>query len=744
MLVIISWVIVASATVAMALVGLGDGNVFGRTSTGIPLVSGSDSAFVINNLVDDQNGETLFVELRDVDPADADLIGAVQQVADAVAADPDVESVTTPFGIVPTVGAAPPLDHVGDAVLGDAMFSSPLVSTDGDAIVVMATFAPDAEPTVDHLTTVADTIADAVPDATPIVYAATLMYHDFEYLIQRDLVVGEAIALPAALLVMVLVFGGFLAASAPVIGAIASIASGMGVLFGFTYVLDLDQSAINVVTVLGIGLSIDYGLLLVSRFREELLRRSHAGASATHREVSGAPESLSDDDRIEALVVTVSTAGRTVFYSAVIIAISVGGMLVFDAEIIRGIGGASLGVVVMALLTALTLVPAVLHLYGPVLARPSVLDRLPGIRRVLRATSDVTRDHGVFSRLATWVQRRPWTVLIVTTGLLLFLASPLLNVQLRNSSAEMLPAENSGRIFVTEMEARYPDLAAPHQTVMAATTAAELDAWLADVADDEVWPVAPAAQQGEFAVAQLRTTHADQSSPEAVAVVRDLRQLSEADAAFPVYLGGTAAIQADFMDALVEGAPWAIGIVVIATFVLMFLMTGSVLVPLKTLIINALSLLAALGVLAWIFSDGNLEGLLGFTSAGGVETYVLVMILAFGFGLAMDYEVFLIARIKELIDAGHDNDTAVRIGLQRSGRIITSAALVIVLVFLGFAAGQLLVIKQVGVGLAVAVALDATIVRMLLVPATMTLLGNWNWWAPAPLRRVYQRLSLEH
>jgi RND superfamily putative drug exporter len=198
------------------------------------------------------------------------------------------------------------------------------------------------------------------------------------------------------------------------------------------------------------------------------------------------------------------------------------------------------------------------------------------------------------------------------------------------------------------------------------------------------------------------------------------------------------------VDSLGDGAPWALGLVVLATFVLLFLMTGSLLVPVKTLIINGLSLGATLGIVSWIFTDGHLQGPLQFTSTGGIETYVLVMIIAFGFGLSMDYEVFLLARIKEHIDAGETNDEAVRRGLQRSGRIITSAAAVIVLVFVGFASGQLLVIKEVGIGLAVAVFLDATLVRMLLVPATMTLLGNWNWWAPAPLRRLYARVKIEH
>ncbi|CPU64087.1 transmembrane transport protein mmpL13a [Mycobacteroides abscessus] len=189
---------------------------------------------------------------------------------------------------------------------------------------------------------------------------------------------------------------------------------------------------------------------------------------------------------------------------------------------------------------------------------------------------------------------------------------------------------------------------------------------------------------------------------------------------------------------------WAVGIVVGATLVLLFLMTGSVVVPVKALLTNALSLAASLGVLVWAFQDGHLEGLLNFSSVGGIETYVVALVVAFAFGLAMDYEVFLLARIKELYDAGLSNDEAVRLGLQRSGRIITSAAAIIVVVFAGFVFGDLLVIKEVGFALAVAVLIDATIVRLLLVPATMTLLGRYNWWAPGPLRRVHRRLAITH
>jgi RND superfamily putative drug exporter len=232
----------------------------------------------------------------------------------------------------------------------------------------------------------------------------------------------------------------------------------------------------------------------------------------------------------------------------------------------------------------------------------------------------------------------------------------------------------------------------------------------------------------------------DLTSDAARAVVRALQDRKQPGE--PVYVTGRAAFVDDFLDDVTMHAPRAAAVVVLATFVLLFLLTGSVLVPVKALLLNVVSLGASFGVLVWGFQQGHLEGLLGFTSTGGIETVIPVLLVALGFGLSMDYEVFLLSRIKEFRDAGMSNDAAVAAGLQRSGRIITSAALVIVVVFAGFAAGELLVIKQTGVGLAVTVAVDATLVRLVLVPATMTVLGEWNWWAPAPLRRLHDRLGL--
>ena len=236
----------------------------------------------------------------------------------------------------------------------------------------------------------------------------------------------------------------------------------------------------------------------------------------------------------------------------------------------------------------------------------------------------------------------------------------------------------------------------------------------------------------------VRVPYGD-SSPGMALMVQRLRSL---DPGYPVWVSGQPAITVDYLDAIRQGAPLAIGVVSFATFVLLFLMTGSVLVPVKALLMNVVSLGACLGVLVWVFQDGWLEGFLGLRPAGGVEPVIAPIALAFAFGLAMDYEVFLLARIAEARRLGRTNDEAVVIGLQRSGRIITSAALILVVVFFGLLAGKLLLVKELGVALVVAVAIDVTLVRLLLVPATMTLLGEWNWWAPAPLRKLHEKLGL--
>jgi len=734
-LTLVAWVVLTALGFALALFGVHGESVFDRVTTGAPTVSGSDSERANEILADnDDGGPEITLLVRGVDPADAQLVEAMTGVnADLVAIE-GVDTVINPY-VVPG-GVEDPA-------------AQPLVASDGAGFLTVVTLRTDvtaersaavAERVVEQLDAVPGVLAGASPEAaggaTGLVGSNALIVDAITGQVEEDLTTGETFALPVALLVMVLVFGGFLAAAMPMAGAIASVGTGLGVLLGLTYVLDVDASVVNVVTLLGLGLSIDYGLLMVSRFREELHRLIARGDDPALRRRRG------DGVVHAALVTTMETAGRTVAYSALTVAISIAGLMVFRPDILRSIGAGGLGVVLVAVATALTLVPALLAYSGRRLAGPGLLGRVPGLRRLLARTADVQSDEGAFSRLAARVQRRPVWVLVTTVGVLVVLALPVLGLQMRNSGIELLPQGSPQRAFVDELAEQYPSSDSAQVVAVADTSVAQAQAWADELEGlDGVASVDPVTTSGPYALVGVHVDTDDAGGPEAVSVVHDVRA---SEPGFDVWVTGQAAGQVDFLDALAERVWWAVGIVVGATLLLLFLMTGSVVVPVKALLTNALSLAASLGVLVWVFQGGHLEGLLGFTSVGGIETYVVVLVVSFAFGLAMDYEVFLLARVKELFDAGCTNDEAVRRGLQRSGRIITSAAAIMVVVFAGFVVGDLLVIKEVGFALAVAVLVDATIVRLLLVPATMTLLGRYNWWAPRPLRWVHRRLAIRH
>ncbi|ROS74561.1 MMPL family transporter [Cellulomonas sp. PhB143] len=729
---VVVWAVLAVAGFALALLGVQGQNLFDRITTGEPTVPGSQSAHA-NELVSAgaDDGESITLLVDGVDPADADVATVMSGVADDLRALDGVDTVIDPYVLpegLDNPAAASLLAKDGHGFVVEVTLDADL---DDDAL------AQDSAAVVDRLDAVDSDLQDVAPGATGLVGSNDLIVEAITGQVQQDLRTGEAVALPVALVIMVLVFGGFLAAAMPLVGAIASIGAGLGVLFGMTYWFEVDASVVNVVTLLGLGLSVDYGLLVVSRYREELHAAIDGGALPPRRRRRG------DDVVHTALERTMGSAGRTVAFSALIVAISIAGLTVFSPDILRSIGAAGCAVVVIAAATALTLVPALLVLSGRRLARPGALGRVPGLRRLVHRTSDVTTDVGAFSRLAGWVQRRRWPVLVGSVALLVLLALPLLGLQMRNTTIALLPADAPQREFVETLDEQYAP--SPELFVVTDSTPEAADAWAADVEKvdgvDHVSAASATAPGASTSVVSVYLDTDDAGGAAAEQAVRDVRAL---DAPFETWVGGQAAGQIDFVDAMHERVWWALGIVVIATFVLLLLMTGSVVIPVQALVTNALSLAASLGVLVLVFQDGHLSGLLGFDPVGGIETYVVALVVAFAFGLATDYEVFLLSRVKELHDAGVGPDEAVRAGLQRSGRIITSAAAIIVVVFAGFVAGDLLVIKEVGFALAVAVLVDATLVRLLLVPATLTVLGRTAWWAPAPVRRLTDRVALRH
>ena len=707
---VIAWAVLAVVGYAAAVAGIFGDSLFDRVTTG-DLEFPSESTTGRDLLAaTSTTGPTYQLLLDGVDATDPDLVAAIDAARDDLM---EIDGVLA----------------VADPVTQGAGF----VAVDGGAVLLTVALEPDLDEAATEMASAAvverlSAVDDAVVGSTGTVTGVSLVVEEVIGQVETDLRTGEVVALPISLLVMVVIFGGFAAASVPVVGAIASIAGGLASLLAFSYVLDLDASVVNVVTVLGLGLCIDYSLLVVSRYREEI-------------GVDHGPDDVPDQQAREAaLATTMATAGRTVLFSALTVAIAVSGLLLIGVDIIAAVGLAALSVVLVALLVALTLVPALLSLLTRWVSRRGALARLPVLGRIAGVFGDAPPHDGFFSSLARRVQRRPWLVAVAVTGVLVVLALPSLRMVLVSSGVELLPADAEQRVVVEQIAERIPAGASPQVRVVTDAGVEQADAFAADVAAiPGVERVSPAREQGDVVVLDVFTS-GDAQAVETRQVVEAIRAERPDDV--EIWVTGRAASLVDFVATIRSDAPLALAWLAVATFVLLFLLTGSVLIPIKALVMIVLSLGATFGALVWVFQDGRLEGLLGYSSVGGIEAVIPLLVFAFAFGLSMDYEVFLLSRIKEFHDSGLDNDAAVRAGLQRTGRVITSAALIIVIVFAGFVVGDLLVIKQTGVALAVAVLIDATLVRILLVPATMTLIGEWNWWAPAPLQRLHRRFGL--
>ena len=781
LVVVALWVVLAVVGWLLATTPLAGASLFDRLSSAESSVPGSQSAQGEKILADGaRNGADVVLLVTGMGPDEVD----------------DVALSTARLRIAGLPGVTTVLDPVSLASSAAPGAATHLTAASGDGFLVITTLRPgltDAQTSStqqvvdDQLARLGSRLVTGHPGATAHVGSSALINESITRQAAHDLGVGTLVALPVALLIMLLVFGGLVAATMPLLGAIASLGAGLGALLALSHLLDVHVTVVNVATCLGLGLAIDYGLLMVSRFRDELVQHARttlpdgdvaAGpsplaptpvasfapapllasvgpdGSVTLRDVvprvAGAPEeppvapppaarprpALAEVRT--AVVRTVETAGRTVAFSALTIAVCVAGLVTFSIPTLRAMGVAGVAIVVVALLASLTLVPAVLVLVGHRVVGAPGPRRPRWLGAVLRRTADTTTDDGAFSRLAVRVQRRPWWVLGGAVAVLLVLAAPVLGATLRTSGIELLPTSSPQRVFLSTLTTQYPSTVAPQVKVVAQTDTAHATALATTIgALPGVEAVSAPSSVGTNYVIGVHVTGADPGGATATAVVERVRGLSPG---FPTWTVGQASTQLDTSAALRSGAVWAVLVVVLATVAVLFAMTGSLVVPLQALVTNTLSLAAALGLLTWVFQDPARAGWFGAASTGGIETSVMTVVVAFAFGLAMDYEVFLLARIVELRDEGVPLDVAIGRGLQRSGRIITSAAAVIVVVFAGFAFGQILVIKQVGFALAVAVLIDATIVRMLLVPAIMTLLGRWNWWAPRALRDLRERL----
>ena len=543
-------------------------------------------------------------------------------------------------------------------------------------------------------------------------------------LTKTDVSRGEMIAMPLVLLLLILIFGGVVAASMPVLTGILAILGALTVTRAITLVTDVSTFAVNAITLLGLGMAIDYSLLMINRFREELRSGRPTGQAVTR---------------------TVASAGRTVLVSGLLVILSLGSLLIFPEVFLRSMALGGMAAVGVAMVSALTVLPAALAMLGHRVNALQVrgLLRRRDSRHGTTGPAGDAAEAGVWGRLARSVMRRPARYVAAVLLILAVLALPLLHVRFGSVDERVLPPGDPARTVAERVATQFGGAAPspvlvllPDATAAQAADARQRIAELPDVTGARI-----SAHRGRAALISASYTGGF-AGARALDALREIRALTPPPGTRLLVGGDSAAIQ-DEMTSLSDRLPGMLAIIALVTFGVLLLAFGSVLLPVKAVLTNVVSVAATFGALVWIFQDGHLAGLLGFTATGHLEPTVLILVLAVLFGLATDYEVFLLSRVREQWDVTGDNTTAVATGLQRTGRIITAAAALLIVVTAGFATGQIVVTKLIGVGMAFGIFLDATLIRALLVPATMRLLGRWNWWAPGPLGRLPRRTGLE-
>lgn len=613
------------------------------------------------------------------------------------------------------------------------------ISDDGHTAYTSVQLSVDPENSQHLMPAIDERLRDV--DLRILLAGAPAFYEDIERTSEQDLRRAELIAIPFALVALLFVFRGLVAAGTPLIAGSMGVAASLGTLYLVAQQVELTIFILNLATMLGLGLAIDYSLFMTSRFREEL----------QHSSIEQAVER------------TVDTAGRAVFFSGFTVMLGLAGLMVFDFMFLQSIGFAGAVVVLFAIAAALSLLPALLAVLGHRVNNYSFLAR--------------SEDTGRFwYGVANLVMRRPWRVFIPTVAILLLLGSPFLGIRLSAPDATILPMSTDSRQAFETLRSEFGDgeispviiAVQPESSISDPAIIDELYELTRTIATDErVWKIDsivtldPRFTRDHYqlfyrdldnipdpfvaAAATDLTTDAATAifvysqdlpaSDEAQDLLADLRDLEATTSLDLSFTGGAAEI-VDTVDKMYSDFPLAALIVVGSTYLALLLHFRSVLLPLKAILINVLSITASYGALVVIFQEGNLSALLGFTPMGFIEASLPILMFCVLFGLSMDYEVFLLSRMREEWDRTGDNREAVRVGLARSGRIITGAALIVVVVTASFVSAEVVIIKALGLGIAIAVALDASIVRSLIVPATMRLVGDWNWWLPGWLERI--------
>ena len=645
---------------------------------------------------------------------------ALESALSPLADDPRVTSVSTPF----TVPAEAQASYIS--------------RDQHEALVIVA--LKDSSSTAKGY--VAAVLAEIHPgNLTMLATGGVLISEAFNKTLEGDLQRAEYLALPITLLMLVLIFASLIAASLPLGVGLLAIVGGVGGTLFLARFTDVSTYAINIITLIGLAVAIDYSLFVVNRFRDELT----AGAT-----------------REDAIAKSMSTAGRAITFSGVTVAIGLSAMLFFQGTFLASMGAAGTIVVSIAVLYGLTFLPAVLSVLGPWVDRL----RLPFLGRRKPAGT------GAWHSMALWVMKRPVVVLLPALAVLLLAGTPFLQLRLANGDVDQLPPSNQARQGYDTLIRDFPGqdqtnitvaafypggspLTADHigavydlsrrfaamPNVLRVSSIVDLDPSLSRADYQRLYsgPAAelpPAMQQalvsgaGPHLVLLDIVTNKQYTSDDARAIVKAVR--AESVPGGQVLATGATAFDLDIVNFILQKTPVAVATVILITYVVLFLLTGSVVLPLKAVLTNLFSISASFGAMVWIFQEGHLSGLLGFTPQS-IDPSIPVILFSIVFGMSMDYEVLLISRIQEEYRRTGDNQAGVALGLEKSGRLITGAAAIMVAVFLAFGMANIVIIKAIGVGLAVAIAIDATVVRILIVPAVMRLLGRANWWAPRPL-----------
>ncbi|HEV2035235.1 MAG TPA: MMPL family transporter [Candidatus Dormibacteraeota bacterium] len=725
--------VVSALLLGLSVVGiLAGGTLAGNGGFGSNLPAGQAAKLIKDEIQPQQSapgsGFTIIFSSSTLSATDPAFQAAVESAVTSLKADPRVTGVTTPYTV-------------------PAIEQPSLISKDSHKALVNVDLRDNSVKAQGYL---AQLVAEIHPGPLQMVVTGQVPVNQaFNTTLEQDLQRAEYVALPITLLLLVLIFGSIVAALLPVGVGVLAIVGGVGGTLFLARFTDVSQYAINIVTLIGLGVAIDYSLFVVNRFRDELA----AGAS-----------------REEAIATSMSTAGRSITFSGITVAVGLSAMLFFQGTFLASMGAAGAIVVGIAVFYGLTFLPALLSVMGGNVDRL----RLPFLGERKPAGS------GAWHALAMWVMRRPWVVLVPALGLLLLAGTPFLQLRLANGDVDQLPPGNEARQgydtlikdfpgqdqTIIEAVAYYPTsspLTADHvgaiydlsrrlaalPNVLRVDSIVDLDPSLSR-ADYQRLYSGPNAQlpaklqqalavdSGKHLVLLGVVSNKQYTSDEARAIVRAVRAENLPNG--EVLATNGTAFDLDIVNYILQRTPIAVGSVILITYVVLFLLTGSVVLPLKAVLTNLFSISASFGAMVWIFQQGHLSQLLGFTPQS-IDPSIPVILFSIVFGMSMDYEVFLISRIQEEYQRAGDSQTGVAMGLEKTGRLITGAAAIMCAVFLAFGMADVVIIKAIGIGLAVAIAIDATLVRMLIVPSVMRILGRANWWAPRPLAALHRRIG---